>query len=426
MKRVILLIVLFAVLLSGCGLFDETFVVEDSYTLAPGKDSSTEDSISVTNRAELRDAIQRSVAAGEYNRIVIFDSRYSGNPSEDLAAACWQVRTEDALCAYCVENIAYEISQFISVREARITISYSTGALPVGEIITMPYVTGLNDIISEAIRSGCTRTAVLINRSTLTTEDMTARVADVYCQNPGLAPQEPVSNVSLFSGTGMQRLYEIALDFGMDSEEFMQKKEAMSQIVLPVSEDNSEVAKATCAANYLKGFCDPNGPKTIFDAIVQGKAGPEGISFGYVELCRRLGLECIRVYGQLNWKDYFWNIVRIDGNYYHVDLFRPEEVGWFKTDEEFWGKYRWNINDYPKCINAQGEYISEHEEADDLNPEPEAEENSLNPSGEDLAPMESRELPLEPNRSESLEISEDNQSPMEEIIQESSFSDDKE
>ena len=60
----------------------------------------------MTGLSDLRDAIRNTVAAGASERTIVFESSYAGNPYEDLASACWQVRTEDALCAYCIrENV---------------------------------------------------------------------------------------------------------------------------------------------------------------------------------------------------------------------------------------------------------------------------------------------------------------------------------
>ena len=166
-------------------LLDDTHI-ERTYILPAGKEPVRDGIVNITTLSELREAIRSTVAAGKRTQTILFDSVYSGNPAEDLASACWQVRTEDALCAYCVENIAYELSQIVSYTEAQINISYSKGALPVNSIITMPYATDLNERIADAIKSGTSRLAILISRSALTEETMAAQFSDVYRQTPGL------------------------------------------------------------------------------------------------------------------------------------------------------------------------------------------------------------------------------------------------
>ncbi|MBQ9662887.1 MAG: hypothetical protein IJV40_07040 [Oscillospiraceae bacterium] len=355
MRKTAVVLFLISFLLTGCGFFNETYVAETDYVLPAGKEPVRDGIVNITALPELREAIRSTVAAGKKTQTLLFDSAYSGNPAEDLAAACWQVRTEDALCAYCVENIAYELYQIVSYTEALINISYSDGALPVEDILTMPYATDLNNRIAEAIGSGATRLAILISRSTLTAEDMEARFSEVYRKEPGLAPQEPLCNVTLFSGSGTQRLYEILLDTGLSEEEFSARKEALDLVTLSTAPDASEEELVLAAAEFLRARCDMDAPSTVYDALVSGAAGPEGISLGFVELCRRVGLESTVVYGQKDWNDYCWNIVRVNGRYYHIDLFSEQETAFLKSDEDFWGEYRWNVNDYPKCESSPAE-----------------------------------------------------------------------
>ena len=51
--------------------------------------------------------------------------------------------------------------------------------------------------------------------------------------------------------------------------------------------------------------------------------------------------------------DHCWNIVKIDGDYYHVDVSRCYDGdfadGFLLDDESMWNDYRWNISNYPAC-----------------------------------------------------------------------------
>ena len=75
-----------------------------------------------------------------------------------------------------------------------------------------------------------------------------------------------------------------------------------------------------------------------------------------MELCRQLDVECRIVYGQHDWKEHCWNIVRIDDSYYHVDITQCAKggpaLGFMQNDETFWGMYRWDVAAYPKCTGS--------------------------------------------------------------------------
>ena len=274
-----------------------------------------------------------------------------------------------------MENIAYETRQIVSYTEAKLNVSYSSGALPVDEIIKMPYATELDNRIAEAISSGRSRLAILINRSVLTSENMASRFSEVYRSNPGLAPEEPHVSVSLFSGGGgTQRLYEISLRSDLTEKEFQRRKEELDAVVFPPEEDMDEYSIALDAFEQLAECCNPEGPNTVYAALIEQCASPEGIALGYVELCRKGGLECIVVDGQKDWEDHCWNIVKVNGQNYHVDVFAGMEEGFLKSDADFWGVYRWTVDEYPKC---ESDYLPYEEAAEDTENEEEPEEELL-------------------------------------------------
>ena len=59
----------------------------------------------------------------------------------------------------------------------------------------------------------------------------------------------------------------------------------------------------------------------------------------------RIGLEVMTVQGTLTGETHWWNMVRIDGKWYHVDLLAGEGFRTL-TDGEMTG-YEWNRFNYP-------------------------------------------------------------------------------
>ena len=87
-------------LLCGCGsVFEREYVYEGDYSPAPQNAGRDADKITVTSFAELRQALLDLALAGKAESTILFDQTYEGDATEDLASACWQVRTQDALCA---------------------------------------------------------------------------------------------------------------------------------------------------------------------------------------------------------------------------------------------------------------------------------------------------------------------------------------
>ena len=384
----LLSLLLAASLLSGCGsVFDKEYVVVSDYTPPAQDSSSQEDKITVRNLAQLQRAILSLVSAGEKEGSVRFDASYEGDVSADMASACWTVRTQDALCAYCVENIAYDLSRIVSHYEASISIHYSAAALDAASIRQMQYATGLDELIRGALEEGSRSLVLLITSSFYSAEEMESRVSRVYRSYPGSVPTAPEVSVNMFSGSGRQRLYEINLDYGLSDQE-LQHRRAQLRALEPFAAEDLESLdaprRALLAARYLADHCtwtEEDGLSNVYAALVGGAANSEGMALAYVELCQELDLNCQIVYGQFNWENHCWNIVELDGAHYHVDVGmcrrQGMESGFLLRDEEAWANYRWDTSAYPPCTGAL-----RYPEL--LTPPTAQEEAEENPQGEEM------------------------------------------
>ena len=361
--RMTALLLLAFLLLPLCGcsgsVYDKEYVNISPYRSAEQGESSADGRVVVRNFAALKKAILQLVSSEKGQGIINFDSSYEGNAVEDMASACWQVRSQDALCAYCVENIAYEMSKIVNYYEAEVSVTYSRAIENAGGILRMQYATGLDETIREALGSGRRKLVLLIDRSSYTAEDMESIVEREYRAGPEISPRLPRVEVNLYSGNEMQKLFEINLSYGMSDGE-LQRKRIQVQQVQPFAdmetEEMSAVELAELACRYLTANClyqAGSGRSSVYEALVEGEADSEGLSYAYVTLCRQLGLNCRMIYGQYEWQEHWWNMVEIDGSYYHVDVSRCMDGdfsdGFLLNDESIWGTHRWDVSSYPKC-----------------------------------------------------------------------------
>lgn len=346
-------------LLTGCSTFARDYVSVHDYAPSVQEQNAPGDKINVRNYNALKQAILNMAYSGQTEGSIVFDAAYDGDTTEDMASACWTVRTQDALCAYCVENIAYEINKVVTINEATVYISYSKFSESPENIDHLAFSSEAETVILDALRRGDRRIALLVGRSGFSADDMAAQVIKAYRENPTVIPREPVTSVNIFSGTGTQRLYEIAISYGLTQEDFALQREQLDSFAPfsdTVIEDRSEPELALMACEYLLDtaeLSEEHNANTAYDALVGHAANSEGLAFAFVELCHELGLDCRIVYGQHDWQEHCWNIVRLDGNYYHVDISRciqsGLETGFLKNDEAVWVSYRWDVSSYPKC-----------------------------------------------------------------------------
>lgn len=396
--------------LCGCGsMFNEEYVVVGDYTPAVPGGAAEGERIRVSNLPELRQALLDLVYEGIRESSVAFDADYEGEISEDMASACWQVRTQDALCAYCVENISYDLTKIVNYTEARLNIRYSDAVCAPTEVQLRSYSSGMDEMVRQMMEAGEKSLAVLIDRSYYSPEGMEELVEQVYRSEPDLSPREPAVSVMMLSGSGMQRLYEIDLDYGMSDEERASRLQEL-QAIVPFEEVNTEdldeAHLALTAVRWLQEHCryEPEGADDLYSALIRGEADDEGMSFAYVQLCKLLGLDCRMVYGQRSWEDYCWNIVSVDGSFYHVDpavcVQGDLEHGFLLRDETMWENCRWDVPAYPACNGDLSWYslavqdgLIEPEEPEEEVPEEQLAETEEEASQDAEIQMEEEEIP---------------------------------
>jgi hypothetical protein len=180
-KRLTAMALCAAMLLGMCGcgsIFDKEYSSVTDYVAAG--DSSSDGKDTVRNYYALKQAILRLVDARKESGVVAF-GEYDGDISTDLKSACWELRTQNALCAYCVESISYDLNHIVSYDEATMHIAYSRSQQDIDQVVTVSYSTDIKDYLADAINALGKRVVLLVNNSALDEEGVKALVSgDIY------------------------------------------------------------------------------------------------------------------------------------------------------------------------------------------------------------------------------------------------------
>ncbi|WP_182914297.1 transglutaminase domain-containing protein [Paenibacillus sp. 1011MAR3C5] len=111
---------------------------------------------------------------------------------------------------------------------------------------------------------------------------------------------------------------------------------------------------------------------TAYDAISLGKAVCQGYSLlGYLML-EKAGIPVLIAEGKVNTGEHAWNMVQLDGQWYHLDLTWDDPVGaeddrirytyYLKTDEELRADHEWTRT-YPEASTRYADALKELAEA---------------------------------------------------------------
>ena len=363
MKK-ILCAVLAALLLftmAGCGtLFEKEYYYEEPMTGELGAQSG--DAKEIRNfsmlKTALTDMISRHEEHGEFRL-----NRYNGSPSEDLATACFEIKSEHPLGAYAVETISYDTSYVVSYYVASIYISYKRTAEEVQQIVYVLSQSEFDETVMQAV-GGFEPQVVARLYSSQVDEDYIRRLVKRYCyDNPVILCREPELTVSTYPLEGVNRIYDVQFDYSIGQATNMALSLALSNRLNSAAAGLTETEPISLAlecAAYLSGLSGEGAaegryPDTAYGALVEHAADAKGMALAYRALCDRLGIPCIVVEGvvrSLGMAPHFWNIITLDGDNYHVDVsaFGEDPAGAFLcSDDAFWGAYIWETEDYPPC-----------------------------------------------------------------------------
>lgn len=378
MKKIltVLPLALLCFLLAACGnVFEKEYVSVTDYSPPVQAESSAGERVTVRNMAELKKVIIGMVYDGAAGGSIAFDPNYDGSAPEDMEDACWQVRTQDALCAYCVRDLNFELEKIVNYYESSISIDYTDYATDLSSIIRLPYSVGLQDILSAAMEENRQRVTILIDTSSTTTENVRSIAQDLYRKNPTICVREPQLTVYMYSGAGRQRLYEINFRYGMAEDELIRCKSQLKNLDVVRNLDAGELDdphRALAACRFLTENCvlSESAQGSCYDALIRGESSSEGLALAFVEMCHQMDIDCRIVYGKLGGADHCWNIVKLGEDYYHVDVSRCYDDrfadGFLLNDEIMWNDYRWNLSTYPACTGELSYAMLDESEPNDM------------------------------------------------------------
>lgn len=364
MRRRLAAILLAAALvpaLCGCAsLYEKEYFSTSQY-------EDTDTDVSDSGATEIRSyfglklAVSQLVSAHEETGTLDFRN-YDGDINSDIAAACKEISTNTALGEYSVDYISYDLDRIVAYYEANIYVTYTRTAAEMQAIQTATGSSGLFDCIVGALDALDTQLVVMASTGNIGEDDVEDFISRACRENPLYCPAAPAADVKVYSGNGVQKIFEISLDYGGKSTKTLlamreQLTGAVNQMAETVTSEG-DAYRALQAASLLIARCayDEAGGSTAYDAVIGGTADSEGMAMAYCALAKAAGLECSVVGGRMDKKPHYWNIFQADGDYYHADLSRAAADGFAKTflmsDAAMWGKYWWDTELYPVCEGA--------------------------------------------------------------------------
>jgi hypothetical protein len=254
--------------------------------------------------------------------------------------------------------------------EVDITIEYSRTSEELEAITAVVTEQELTDLLLYAM-SRHSEEVVLLGALQLTEEMIVEKIRQIYYNNPSKIVMLPIATVEMFPETGSERVYSIQFSF-MYAAAMMGRFSEWLTLYVEQNAGRIEgdtdslrllalVRNLAASIEFMEGTATTisvhgaqNWDTTAYGALVRGRAVGEGFAMAFKALSIELGFDTHIVLGYLDERIHAWNIVRLEGYYYHIDVAMISKYGleaaFLKNDYEFEEMgYVWDMENTVIC-----------------------------------------------------------------------------
>lgn len=389
---VLSLVSLLASLLSGCGA-----LVEDTYldihahseetTQATETVSEAETHTVVTNRSELRGAVLSRIRDWVESDTLLVE-HYEGDLEIDLAEILTYSTQEDPIGAYAVDFVDAELSGDAASGSIELSIVFRRSAAEIASIVTVNDTSAALRRIEQTLVN--TESALTLRIRNYAEEDFETYIFGYCLRNPNLIVALPEISAQVYPKAGETRILELHFTYAQTKDNLSLMLSSVNTILNSASSyvksGKTETERLELLARFLCNRFDyeiggdvPTMP--AYDLLCEGKA--HSLSFATVFRFEsvKAGADCRLVSGERNGEPWYWNIVCLDGVYYHVDLMRGVErnestltllsAAELRAEGYVWAEHEYPANPEPEPTEtAEGETTEPTESVQESESEP--------------------------------------------------------
>lgn len=352
MKSVLAMGLAVCLLLCGCGsLTDGSY-----HNVTPHKQQANpndSESIYASDYSGLCSALVNMARNGLEGGI-IYVPRYDQTQIEtEMSLAVLRTLREDPVAAYAVENIQWELGTNSGQSAVAVSISYIHDRTEIRKIRTAADLETAKAVIAAELAS-CSSGVVLYVEK-YEQADFVQLVEDHADANPQIVMETPQVAVNIYPEDGESRVVELKFTYQTSRDALRNMQSQVSPVfasaVLYVSGDAQAQEKYSQLYALLMERFDYRIETSItpaYSLLRHGVGDAKAFAVVYAAMCREAGLECLVVTGTRGGEPWYWNMVKVEDQYYHVDLLRSNELGAFQVwaDEGMAG-YVWDYSGYP-------------------------------------------------------------------------------
>ena len=349
--KVLALLLAICLLLSGCGWMDGSYASVTPHRI---KDQPQEQAMpSVRNITQLKDALAKLVEQGAQTGRFSVEEFHSSALADSMDMAIEEIQAKHPIGAYALESITYELGTTGGVSAVAVTLTYTRSDDEIRAIQSVANMEQAQKRVTDALTDF--DSGVVLRIRQFQELDFSQVVESFTQQNPDLVMEMPQVTATVYPQEGLDRVVDIRFSYqtGRDALRTMRNyvEPVFTSAALYVSsEEETAAVKYARLYTFLMERNDYQVNTSItpsYSLLRHGVGDSKAFAMVYAAMCRKAGLECRLVTGTRQGEAWFWNIIREDGAYYHVDVLNP--AGYVRYTDTQMADYVWDYSDYPAC-----------------------------------------------------------------------------
>ena len=299
---------------------------------------------------EVRMALVDLVENGMTKGVIHIKTPAQNSIESYMDSAILFATTKNAIGAYAVDSITYEVGTNAAVPAVAVQINYLHNRSEILRIMQARNMTEANEVITGAL-DGC-KAGVVVRVNRYAATDIAQMVADYVDANPDSCMEQPQVNISVYPDQGTDRVVEVTFVYQTSRDTLRSMQEAVQPVFssaeLYVKGDVDQWQKYYHLYAFLMERYDYKIETSItpsYSLLRHGVGDSKAFAMVYAQMCRKSGLDCKIVTGTKEGEIWHWNAVKVDGVYYYIDLIACKSNGEFlPLTKEQMTNYVWDYS----------------------------------------------------------------------------------
>lgn len=353
--RIPLLSVCLSMLLCGCSLWMDG----QYHNVRPHREENVEvniGTVEVRSYTDLRLKLEELVERGQQSGMIYLTGGSEQHLQMYMEMARTHILTNNAIGAYAVDEISYQVGTSGTRPAVAVIITYLHDSYEILRIKQAETMEQAVELITDSL-DNCEHN-VVFKVNAFEERDFVQLVQDHVDENPQSCMEMPQVTAAVYPDSGTERVIELNFTYQTSTDTLRDMQSAVRQIFASARLYVGEAAEPWEKCAQLYSFLMERYKYKIDTSITpsysllhHGVGDSKAFATVYAAMCRQVGLSCKAVSGTKAGEPWHWNVLLIDGVYYHVDLLRCSAGGSFfaKRDSEMDG-YVWNYSDFEQQL----------------------------------------------------------------------------